>query len=103
MQSPQGKTSWSTGTYEQIIPQQKIICTDQFADEKGNIISAFEAGMNGKWPEKLYLTIEFEPCNRDQTKLVVTHQGIPKSQYDDCCDGWISSIDKLKKLVEQNA
>ena len=39
MQDTKGKKIWSTGTYQEIEPQNKIVVTDSFADEKGNIVS----------------------------------------------------------------
>ncbi|MFA6239944.1 MAG: SRPBCC domain-containing protein, partial [Candidatus Hydrogenedentales bacterium] len=40
MRSPEGQDFWSTGTYEEIVPMERIVSSDSFADEKGNIISA---------------------------------------------------------------
>src|SRR5512143_289293 len=38
MRSPDGKDYWSTGIYREIVPPKRIVCTDSFADEKGNIV-----------------------------------------------------------------
>src|SRR3989338_4090306 len=39
MKGPDGKEIWSTGTYREIVPMRKIVCTDNFSDSKGNVIS----------------------------------------------------------------
>src|SRR5207249_10001297 len=36
MRSPDGKDYWSTGVYREIVPLQRIVSTDSFADEKGD-------------------------------------------------------------------
>ena len=38
MLSPEGQEYWSTGIYKEIVPFERIICTDSFADEKGNVV-----------------------------------------------------------------
>lgn len=102
MQGPDRKVVWSGGVYKEIIPNKKIVFTDHFADENGNTITAKEAGMSGDWPKDLYITVEFESIDPEQTKMVINHAGIPKEMHDDCVGGWSSSIDKFQKLVERN-
>src|SRR5690242_9388241 len=41
---------WSTGTYLEVVPMQKIVATDNFADADGNIIKPESVGMPGDWP-----------------------------------------------------
>lgn len=102
MKGPDGKVIWSGGTYEEIVPKTKIVSTDSFMDEKGNVISAEDAGMPGNWQsDTLYITVEFEKLGENETKMGLSHEGIPKEMYDDCVSGWNSSIDKLQKLVER--
>src|SRR3989344_590653 len=40
-----GKDFWSTGTYKEIVPMKKIVTTDSFADEHGNVVPASHYGM----------------------------------------------------------
>lgn len=102
MQAPDGKIMWSGGVIKEIIPNKKLIWTDHFSDQDGNSVSAKDFGMNGDWPEDLYITIELESENSGQTTMTMTHEGIPKEMHDDCVQGWNESIDKLQKLVEGN-
>jgi uncharacterized protein YndB with AHSA1/START domain len=102
MQGPDGKVIWSGGDYKEIIPDKKIVCTDHFSDKDGNPITANEAGMTGDWPKDLYITIELESIGPDQTKMAISHEGIPAEMHDDCVKGWSESVDKLQKLVERN-
>src|SRR5688500_147272 len=36
MRSPDGQDFWSTGVYREIVPMEKLVITDSFADEQGN-------------------------------------------------------------------
>lgn len=103
MKGPDGKVQYSGGTYEEIIPHKKIVTSDQFTDEKGNPMSAKEAGMpNGEeWPDTLRITVEFKKLSEDECEMHLVHEGIPQSMHDDCVSGWSSSIDKLQNFVEQ--
>ncbi|MBX2994143.1 MAG: SRPBCC domain-containing protein [Bdellovibrionaceae bacterium] len=94
-----GNVSWSTGVYEQIIPGQKLAFTDHFSDERGNYMAPADYGMTGNWPEVMYVTVTFGPLSPYQTRIELTHEGIPAEQHDDCVAGWSSSLDKMKKLV----
>lgn len=102
MKDTNGKVTWSGGNYQEIVPNKKIVTLDYFADANGNMISAKEAGLPGEWPNELYVTVEFESLNPEQTKMTISHEGIPKDMHDDCVQGWSESIDKLQKLVERN-
>jgi len=40
MRSPEGQNLWSTGVYREIAPFERIVCTNSFSDEKGNVVPA---------------------------------------------------------------
>jgi uncharacterized protein YndB with AHSA1/START domain len=50
MRSPEGQDYWSTGVYREIVDPERIVCTDSFADEKGNPVPASHYGMGEDWP-----------------------------------------------------
>jgi len=102
MKGPDGKVQYSGGTYEEVIPNKKIVSTDQFMDKNGNFMSAKDAGMPGSdWPDTMKVTIEFKNLGPNQSQLHIVHEGIPKEMHDDCVSGWSTSIDKLLRLVER--
>lgn len=94
MRSPEGQDFWSTGTYREIVPMEKIVCTDSFADEKGDRVPASHYGMEGEWPEELVVVATFEERG-GKTKLTLRHLGIPGPMRDMCTEGWNGSLDKL--------
>jgi len=39
MHSPEGQDFWSQGVYREIVEPERIVRTDTFTDEKGNLVS----------------------------------------------------------------
>ena len=98
MRGPEGKDNWSTGTYKEIIPMKKIVCTDSFSDKDGNVIHAAEYGLPGNWPTELLVTLVFEDMN-GKSKLTLTHSGIPEEMQRQTQNGWEESLDKLDAFL----
>ena len=98
MRSSKGQEYWSTGVYKEIISQKKIVNTDSFSDNKGNIIPASDLNMPGEWPKECLVTITFEEAG-GKSKLHLQHAGIPPEMHDECIQGWNQSLDKLQNNV----
>ncbi|MBE0596836.1 MAG: SRPBCC domain-containing protein [Desulfuromonadales bacterium] len=97
MRSPEGQDFWSTGVYREIVPLERIVCTDSFADEKGNVVPATHYGMNADFPEEMLVTVTLED-HEGKTKLTLQHAGLPPGKdLDDCRAGWNESFDKLSE------
>lgn len=99
MQGPDGKKYWSTGTVRGLVPGKKLVITDSFSDEDGNIKSAADVGMPGNWPRELLITFELEEAD-GATKLILHHEGIPEEAYEDCKQSWNESFDKLEQNIK---
>ena len=98
MRGPDGKEYWSTGEVRELIPERKLVVTDSFSDEKGNIKPASEYGMQGDWPKELLITVYLEEAD-GATKMKLRHQGIPGEMREDCIKGWNESFDKLEENI----
>lgn len=98
----EGKISWSTGVYKEIVQHRKIVMTDNFSDGQGNVISAQEAGMPGDWKQPLLITVEFMDHKDDKgkTDFSLTQEDLPEEVYEDCIKGWQESFDKLEKNLK---
>jgi len=90
---------WSTGTYEEIVPEERLVYTDSFADAVGNVVSPATYGMPDM-PEKLRVTVEFVATEDGKTKMTLTHTGAPAGENaDNMLVGWNQSFDKLAQSV----
>ncbi|MDX1993194.1 MAG: SRPBCC domain-containing protein [bacterium] len=95
MESPEGQQFWSTGTYQEIVPQQRLVYTDSFSDREGNIVPATYYGMSEDFPLQQLVTITFE-AQGDRTKMTLTHRDFPVGNDAEMAEqGWNESLDKL--------
>jgi uncharacterized protein YndB with AHSA1/START domain len=100
MRSPEGRDFWSTGIYREIVPPERIVCTDSFADEKGNVVPATHYGMSPGFPLELLITVTFEE-ESGGTKMTLRHAGIPAGQMSEqTAAGWNESFDKLAEVLK---
>jgi len=91
---------WSTGVYREIVPMKKLVMTDSFADEKGNIVPASYYNMPGDWPEELLVTVTFEEQGI-RTKMTLNHAGMPDDENRKGAEqGWNESFDKLAGILK---
>jgi uncharacterized protein YndB with AHSA1/START domain len=99
MRGPDGKDYWSTGVYREIVPMERLVVTDSFADEKGNVVPASHYGITGDFPLELLVTVTFEELG-NKTKMLLRHEGIPEGMMRELTEtGWSESFDKLAEHV----
>jgi uncharacterized protein YndB with AHSA1/START domain len=102
MRSPEGKDYWSTGIYREITPQERIVFSISFADEKGNVVPATQYGMSADFPLEMLVTVTFEEIG-GKTKLTLSHVGIPAGADRDGANvGWNQSLDKLAEALKMS-
>jgi uncharacterized protein YndB with AHSA1/START domain len=99
MRGQDGKDYWSTGVYLQIEPLAKLVYTDSFSDEKGNIVSPVHYGMSAEMALEMIVTVMFEDID-GRTKMTITQDGFPEGNERGLARaGWQQSFDKLEELV----
>jgi len=98
-----GKLFWSTGTYKEIEPFKKIVATDSFSNEKGEVVPGDAYGMPGL-PLELMVMVTFEEVGPSQTKLTVRHSGFPPGETAKMAEmGWNESLDKFEAVATGKA
>ncbi len=101
MRDQDGKNFWTTGVYEEIVPFDRLVHTDCFADENGNIIPASYYGMPGDdWPLAMKVILVFEDL-KGKTKMTLRHIGLPGATMSEMTGtGWNESFDKLAESLK---
>ncbi|MGA7720992.1 MAG: SRPBCC domain-containing protein [Ignavibacteriaceae bacterium] len=101
MRSPEGKDFWTTGAYLEIKPPERIVYTDSFADDKGNVVPASYYGFPSNYSVmESIVTLTFE-IYEDKTKMTLKHTGIPSGQFsNDTKLGWDEIFDKLAESLK---
>jgi uncharacterized protein YndB with AHSA1/START domain/uncharacterized damage-inducible protein DinB len=101
MQAPDGQTFWSTGLYQEITPPKRLVFTDSFADEQGNVVAGSYYGMGDDFPLAMVVTVTLEEIG-SQTKMTLHHEGLPAGEMGDMTEqGWRGSFDKLAESLRQ--
>lgn len=98
------KDYWSGGEYKEIVPLKKIVATDSFMDEKGNIVPASYYGMDADWPLAMEVVAHFEDAGENQTKFTLYYpelEGVKESDLKEMKQGWNQSLDKLEKVLHE--
>jgi uncharacterized protein YndB with AHSA1/START domain len=96
MRSPEGQDYCSKGIYREIVPPEKIVCSDYFVDENGKQVPATYYGMSSTWPIETLVTVTFsETEGRTQVTLKHDVGPVPETERELCEQGWSESLDKL--------
>ena len=102
LRSPEGRDVWVTGVYREIVRPERIVSTDSFADEKGNVVPATYYDMSKDLPMEALITVTFE-VQATRTKLTLRHTGIPPGDFSDATRaGWNESLDKYASVLAVN-
>lgn len=102
MRSPEGKDFWGTGIFREIVAPERLVMTDSFADENGNVVPATYYGMSPDFPQELLIRVTFEELEGGRTRLTLTYSGIKSMNTADkegMQHGWIESFDKLAEYL----
>jgi uncharacterized protein YndB with AHSA1/START domain/predicted enzyme related to lactoylglutathione lyase len=105
MRAPDEKNYWSTGTFKQIIPNNRLVLTDSFANEKGEIVPATYYGMSPDFPIESTYSVLFED-EHGKTKLTMENDNVsafPESELINMEQGWNESLNKLAEYIEKKA
>ncbi len=92
---------YSTGTYKEIVPNERLAFTDSFSDEHGNIVSPEEYSMPEDFPEVLNVTVVLEDQEGGKTKMTLTHIGMPEAMHKLCAQSWNEIFDKLAEALKE--
>ncbi|MCH8095323.1 MAG: SRPBCC domain-containing protein [Chloroflexi bacterium] len=95
MLSPDGKQMYSTGTYKEVVPMERLVYTDSYSDAEGNIISSAEMGM----PTTMDVTVTFEHAD-GKTTVTVSHVGYGASA-EHAGMGWEQAFEKLASVLAE--
>jgi uncharacterized protein YndB with AHSA1/START domain len=101
MRSPDGQDFWSTGTYREVVPPERLVYTDSFADAQGNVVPGSYYGFPDDFPREQVVTVTLEALGPNQTRLTLHQAHEPAGEHAELARlGWSQSFDKLAAVVE---
>lgn len=99
MRSPSGQEYWGTGVFREIIPPERLVFTDSFADKNGNVVPATYYGMSADFPLEMLVTVTLEEQD-GKTKMTLRHGELPVgADAEGTYQGWSESFDKLDESI----
>ncbi len=100
MRSPDGRDYWSKGIYREIVVPERIVTTDFFSDEDGNLVQPAQYGLPADWPAEMLLTVTFTE-QEGRTKLTVRQSvSLALARSIGAVDGWNQSFDRLAEQLK---
>lgn len=107
------RTMYSAGEYKEIVPNEKLVVTDYFSDENGNMIAPSDEGQDSNFPRVMTVTVLFEEVEggppgseTSKTKLSIiypkpeTEEQIEALLKSGMKEGWQSSLNKLEESLK---
>jgi uncharacterized protein YndB with AHSA1/START domain len=99
MRSPEGKDFWSSGTYREVVPNERIEALDGFADPDGKRVPGTFYGMDPTFPLESPVSTTFTDIG-GKTLVTVRQPGLPAGRTSEfAVAGWGESFDKLAALL----
>jgi uncharacterized protein YndB with AHSA1/START domain len=109
MHGPKGsewdKDMYSAGIYKEIVPNKKLVVTDYFSNEKGEMMEPADFGQDSNFPKESTVTVLFDETDPGKTKLSIIYPKPEKKEQLEAMlksgmkEGWNSSLDKLKRAL----
>jgi uncharacterized protein YndB with AHSA1/START domain len=91
--TPQGpRRMWFTGSYLEVVENERLVYTDALADEDGKVMTATELGRPADHPTVTEVRVELAGTATG-TRMTLTHVGIAAASPG--AMGWTMALDKL--------
>jgi len=109
MHGPKGsewdKDMYNAGIYKEIVPNKKLVFTDYFSDERGEMMEPADYGMDPNFPKVSTVTVNFEENQAGRTKLTISYPEPENKEQmaamlkSGMTEGWNSSLNKLERVL----
>ena len=95
MRAPDGQDYWGIGVYRDIVPSEKIVYTDAFADAEGNQVPPSHYGMSASHPAESLVTVTFTE-HQGKTTVTLRHT-VPDAVEERAgmAQGWTEMLQRL--------
>ena len=99
MRSPEGRDFWNKGVFREVVEPERIVSTDSFSDEEGNLVQPAHYGMSPDWPAETLLTVTFAE-HEGKTKRTLRHDvPEPLAERNGAQQGWTETLDRLAEFL----
>jgi uncharacterized protein YndB with AHSA1/START domain len=105
MESPGGKAMWGKFVYREVVPQERMLFINSFADEKGGVT---RHPMAPNWPLEMLSMFTFEDLGGGKTRFTVKwspHNASEEERktfdgaHDGMTQGWTGTMEQLEAYL----
>jgi uncharacterized protein YndB with AHSA1/START domain len=101
MRGPDGKDNYSTGVFREVVPPERLVYTDSFGDEHGNVVSPTVYGLGDDFPEEMLVTVTLHDLGDGRTLMRTVTANMPTGDIAEMATlGWNQSLDKLAAFLD---
>jgi len=97
MLSPDGMQMYTTGSYKEVVPMERLVYSDSYSDAEGNVTSPAKIGM----PETMDVTVTFVHAD-GKTTVTVSHAG-HGAGAEHAGMGWTQAFEKLAAVLAESS
>ena len=95
MRSPEGRNFWNKEVFREVVEPERLVSTDSFSDEEGNLLQPAHYGMSPEWPSETLLTVTFAE-HEGKTKLTLQQTVLESvAERHGARQGWTETLDRL--------
>jgi uncharacterized protein YndB with AHSA1/START domain len=96
MRSPDGTEYWGLGVYREIVPPERIVYVDSFADEDGHPVPPSRYGIGEDHPVETIVEVTFEE-RAGGTRVVLRHAlAATVTAREGTVQGWSEMLERLE-------
>ncbi len=92
---PDGPDVWAKGVFREVVEPERIVFTDSFANEAGNVVPPAHYGVSSDWPLEAVITVTFAEQS-GKTKMTLRHSVLESlAKRTGALQGWTEGLDRL--------
>ena len=100
MRSPDGQEGWTGGQFHEIVPHEKIVFSQYFADSDGNRVEPEDIGAEHEAIDGVYDEVRFEDLGDGRTKItLIDNESMESARASGQLEGNQEVLDKLAAVV----
>ena len=99
IRGPDGKDGWGLGIYLEVVPPERIVYRDSFADPQGNPVPPSHYGMSAAVPAETIVRVTFTEEGK-RTRVTLRHEfpgNVP--ERDGTAKGWSEMLERLDEAL----
>lgn len=100
LQSGEGWEYFTSGTYEEIVPLERIVVSEGLSDADGSPVAPAHYGMHGDTSDRMTIIVSFEDIDGRRTRLTLQHLGwADAAMAEQAGGGWNQAFGKLAEAL----